>query len=254
MPKPTDRPKKKQPKYSSKSSPSPSRLTDTERTHSNKRTLEQREANRLDKYYKQSAKADKQRRQTDTGDSRRRAELKQRRNNSNKSYYSQSAPKREQYTDTGTNRTAKRNYGTKQSTQRAMEEKYGNGRSKPSLYSRADYTGRDLERKVNRKWKPSSVPSQRPGENLNLKKKSNAPVSEKEGEREWKNHKYIDKVRTKSGKIRYIYRTPSDSERKANQKRVTDARTKNLEAAVRKEKESKSIKGRAQAFLKRLFG
>lgn len=125
-----------------------------------------------------------------------------------------------------------------------------------SIAKGIENAGRKIEKGVRKNWKPSDVSSQRPGESG----------------REWGKHKYIDKVRTKSGKIRYIYNIDAGGQKqrdangvhmvndlkqkralKKNQQRVTDARTKNLEAAVRQERQRNSLGGRARAFVKNLF-
>lgn len=120
-----------------------------------------------------------------------------------------------------------------------------------SIAKGIENTGRKMEKSVRKNWKPSNVSNKRP---------MDAEVNP-ESNKEWKKHKYIDKVRTKSGKIRYIYRTPTKGERAENAKRVTDASTKNLEAAMRYERDRKSLGGRvrsakntAKAFVRNLFG
>lgn len=272
MPKP-DHIKRKQTRYNPNSGAKRTQTSDVDQSHGNRHTLERREADRLEKQYKQSSKIDRERRQTDTGHSKRRAANKRERINNNLDYYSNSASKRERYTDTGSSkrkevarknrinsntadyvkraskvsqytdaasgRSAKKTYGNAESTKRAMKEKHGNSRSKPSLYDRADYKGQEIERKVKRKWKPSDTPSQRPDETG----------------REWGNHKYIDKVKTKSGKIRYIYEIEGGGSKQQDAGK-TMRQNNNSKSASQKNYNlapARKVAKSAKAFLKGLF-
>ena len=186
-------------------------------------------------YQSRSPKVD---RYTDTGDSRRKAQAKQ--NRINKQFNSSTGAKRERMTDTGTGRSAKVNYGNRDATKRTLQKKYGNARQKPSLYDRANYKGQEMERKVKRKWKPSDTPSQRPDENG----------------REWGNHKYIDKVKTKSGKIRYIYEVEGGGSKQQDAGK-TMRQNQNSKSASQKNHNlapARKVAKSARAFLKGLFG
>ena len=204
------------------------RQTDTGHTKRAAQNKAKRVKENWSDYTSRSAKVEKY---TDTGDSRKKANA--RKNRIKKQFDSSSGAKRERMTDAHTGKSAKVHYGNKESTKRVMQEKYGNSRNKPSAYDRADYKGREIERKVKQRWKPSNVPSQRPGETG----------------RERENHKYIDKVRTKSGKIRYIYE-------------IEGGGSKQTDAGKTMRKNHNSIASSqmnhnvatAKAFLKRLFG
>lgn len=222
MPKPARKPVAKKRSYSTNTGVT--NTTDVEQSHKNAETIKRRteaaEKTRVRDRATSAAKIDRMSRQTDTGHTKRAKQ------NRIKSYKlsENKLTKRERYTDTGTSRSAKKTYGNAETTKRVMQSKYGNGRRKASAKDRVDYKGKEIERKVQRNWKPSDVPSSRPGETG----------------REWDDHKYIDKVRTKSGKIRYIYAGSGGGTSDANKTRATNKASGNT--------------SKARAFVRNLFG
>lgn len=187
-------------------------------------------------------------RQTDTGHSKRKAKAKQ--NRINKQFDPSTGAKRERMTDAHTGHSPRYLYGT-EPTKKQMEKKYGT-REQNSLttYDKVNYRGKQMEDKIKRKWKPSNTSSKRPDENG----------------REWENHKYIDKVKTKSGKIRYVYEIEGGGSKQTNTgdlKKKANSQ-KNLLASSRKASSRNtgrskssgggSFRSKAAAWLKGLFG
>ena len=222
MPKPARKPAPKKRSYSTNTGVT--NTTDVEQSHKNadviRRRTEAAENTRVRDRATSGAKIDRMSRQTDTGHTKRAKQ------NRIKSYKltENKLTKRERYTDTGTSRSAKKTYGNAETTKRVMQSKYGNARRKASAKDRIDYKGKEIERKVRQNWKPSDVSSSRPGETG----------------REWDDHKYIDKVRTKSGKIRYIYAGSGGGTKDANTTRATNKASGNA--------------SKARAFVRNLFG
>lgn len=211
------------------------RQTDTGHTKRAAQNKARRVNENWSDYQSRTPKVD---RYTDTGDSRRKAQS--RTNRINKQFDASTGAKRERMTDTGTGRSAKVNYGNRDATKRTLQKKYSNSRQKPSLYDRANYKGQEMERKVKSKWKPSDTPSQRPGETG----------------REWDNHKYVDKVKTKSGKIRYIYEVEGGGSKQQDAGK-TMRQNHNSKSASQKNHNlapAKKAANSARAFLKKLFG
>lgn len=222
MPMPARKPAPKKRQYSTNTGVT--NTTDVEQSHKNADVIKRRTASaektKTRDRSTSGAKIDRMSRQTDTGHTKRAKQ------NRLKSYKltENKLTKREQYTDTGTGRSAKKTYGNAESTKRAMKSKYGNSRRKATAKDHIYRKGEEMERKVRQKWKPSDVPSSRPGETG----------------REWDNHKYIDKVKTKSGKIRYIYAGTGGGTKDANTTRATNKASSNT--------------SKARAFVRNLFG
>lgn len=241
MPKPSYRPKKIS-TYKPSLYTGVKRATDSEQTSENRRELERRAETRSRDTRTANAKRDRQYRQTDTGTSKKNEAVRKARRMKNMTpeYISTHSQSREKLTDAHTSHSARTHYGNSDATKRAMQEKYGNTRQKPSLYDRANYKGQEMERKVKRKWKPSDTPSQRPDENG----------------REWENHKYIDKVKTKSGKIRYIYEIEGGGSKQQDAGK-TMRQNHNSKSASQKNHNlapARKVAKSARAFLKGLFG
>ena len=256
--------------------------------------------NRINKNTSDYVKTAPQReRMTDTGDNARKSRARQNRINKNTSDYVRTAPQRERMTDTATGRSSKRIYGNADATKRAMREKYGTREdNRLSAYDRADYKGKEIERKVQQRYKPSNVSSKRPDDvviDTSRKRKQNVQTTKNgltrddltragnelrkganaiggaisKAGREWGNHKYIDKVRTKSGKIRYIYdintaggsmtdvnKLNADKAKKRKQVgaknlKATEAGSRNREAQTKRGNGLLGkARGKAKAFLK----
>lgn len=223
------------------------RQTDTGNVVRNRRSEQER---RSQQHQQDSARSgrtvDRQMRQTDTGTRSRNERIKDQRRKEWSANYdiNKNAQKINQYADNNTGRSSKKTYGNSESTKKAMQKKYGNSRNKASAYDRADYKGREIERKVKQRWKPSDVSSQRPGESG----------------REWGNHKYIDKVRTKSGKIRYIYNiegggsSHEDAGKTMRKNHNSKASSQINYNKAQARKAARSAGNKVKAFFSKLFG